>query len=155
MKEKDFLRIEQLERVVDPYRNLLNSNAKSPRLGWVRAIREALGMSGAQLARRMHISASQSVEDMQKDEQTGAIRLRTLRKIADALDCEVVYALVPRKPIQDLRRDQATLIARQQVSRVSHSMSLEDQAVSGEAKESALRRRVERLLSGNPRKLWE
>lgn len=153
MKEKDFIRIEQLERSLGPYRALLLM--KRPRLGWVRAMREALGMSSPQLARRMQIKAAQSVEDMQKDEVSGSIKLQTLAKLADALECDLVYALVPRKPIPDIRRDQATAIARKHIGRVSHSMSLEDQAVSSEAEQSEFARRVHKLLYGNPKKLWD
>jgi predicted DNA-binding mobile mystery protein A len=153
MKEKDFIRIEQLERAVSPFRALLS--LKRPRLGWVRAIREGLGMSSPQLARRMRIKAAQSVEDMQKDEVSGTITLQTLRKLADALECDFVYALVPRKPIPDIRREQAAVIARRHIGRVSHSMRLEDQAVSSEAELSEFTRRVHKLLYGNPKKLWD
>lgn len=128
---------------------------RRPRLGWVRAIREALGMSAPQLARRMRIKAAQSVEDMQKDEVSGTIKLQTLVKLANALECDVVYALIPRKPIQDIRREQAVTVARNHISRISHSMSLEDQAVSSEAEQAEFNRRVEKLLYGNPKKLWD
>ena len=153
MKEKDSLKIEQLEQMVRPYRKLLD--LPRPRLGWVRGIREALGMSSPQLARRMGIRAAQSVEDMQKDELSGAIKLQTLGKLARALDCEIVYALVPRKPLEETRRDQAALVAKRLIRRVSHSMSLEDQAVSREAEQKELERRIERLLAGNPKALWD
>jgi predicted DNA-binding mobile mystery protein A len=102
----------------------------------------------------MRIKAAQSVEDMQKDEVSGAIKLQTLRKLANALDCDVVYALVPRKPLQEVRRDRATEVARIQIGRVSHSMRLEDQEVNTEAEQNELNRRIEKLLSGSPKRLW-
>src|SRR5579872_6350750 len=105
MRDKDLLRLEQLDRALVPYRNLIG--LARPKLGWVRAIREALGMSSPQLAKRLRIKAAQSVEDMQKDEASGAITLQTLKRIADALNCELVYALVPRKSLHDTLRDQA------------------------------------------------
>jgi predicted DNA-binding mobile mystery protein A len=153
MKEKDSLKIEQLERVLRPHRKLLA--VTRPPLGWVRAIREVLGMSSPQLARRMGIRAAQSVEDMQKDELTGTIKLQTLGKLARALDCELVYALVPRKSLDEIRREQATRVAKRLIKRVSHSMSLEDQAVSREAEHRELARRIDRLLAGNPKALWD
>jgi len=153
MKEKDSLIIEQLERMLRPHRKLLG--VPQPRLGWVRAIREALGMSSPQLARRMGIRAAQSVEDMQKDELSGAIKLHTLGKLARALDCELVYALVPRKSLEETRREQANRVAKRLIRRVSHSMSLEDQAVTREAEQRELERRIERLLAGNPKALWD
>lgn len=153
MKETDLLRREQLNRALAPYRDLVG--IPRPRLGWVRAIREALGMSSPQLAKRLQIKAAQSIEDMQKDEVSGAITLKTLGRLAEALDCEVVYALVPRKPLQDLLRDRAMEVARTQLGRVSHSMKLEEQGLTRESELSALLRRADRLLSGSPKKLWD
>jgi predicted DNA-binding mobile mystery protein A len=153
MKEKDILKIEQLEQMLRPVRKL--QELQRPRLGWVRAIREALGMSSPQLARRVGIKAAQSVEDMQKDEVSGVIKLQTLRKLARALDCELVYALVPRKSLEEIRRDQATSVAKRLIKRVSHSMSLEDQAISREAEQRQLERRIEKLLAGSPKALWD
>jgi predicted DNA-binding mobile mystery protein A len=153
MKDKDLLRLEQLDRALAPYRDLVG--LARPKLGWVRAIREALKMSSPQLAKRLRINAAQSVEDMQKDEVDGAVTLKTLGKLAEALNCQLVYALVPRRPLPDILRERATEIARAQLARVSHSMKLEDQGVSSESELSALNRRVDRLLSGNPKKLWD
>ncbi|MGA7539425.1 MAG: mobile mystery protein A [Steroidobacteraceae bacterium] len=153
MKEKDLIKLEQLEQMLQPYRKL--PGLPRPRLGWIRAIREVLGMSSPQLARRMGIRAAQSVEDMQKDEVGGAITLQTLRKIARALDCELVYALVPRRSLQDIRHDQATNVARRLIKRVAHSMSLEDQAVSQAVERRELERRIKKLLDGNPKTLWD
>jgi predicted DNA-binding mobile mystery protein A len=153
MKEKDILKIEQLEEMLRPARKL--QELQRPRLGWVRAIREALGMSSPQLARRVGIKAAQSVEDMQKDEVSGVIKLQTLRKLAKALDCELVYALVPRKSLEEIRRDQATSVAKRLIKRVSHSMSLEDQSISREAEQRQLERRIEKLLAGSPKALWD
>jgi predicted DNA-binding mobile mystery protein A len=153
MKDKDILKLRQLEDTLRLYRKLLKLNR--PGRGWVRAIREALGMSGPQLARRMGIRAAQSVEDMQKDEVSEVIKLQTLRKLAHALDCELVYALVPRKSFEEIRRDQATLQAKRLLKHVSHSMRLEDQSISLEAEDNQLQRRVERLLAGPPKALWD
>lgn len=153
MKDKDLLRIEQIEEALRPYRRLLD--LQPPRGGWVRAIKEALGMTNKQLAKRVGVKAPQSVEDMQEYEVSGTIKLQTLRKLAEALECRLVYALVPREPLEDLRRQRARAVARRLLKRVSHSMSLEDQAVSKKMEESELNRRVERLLAGNPKALWD
>ena len=102
MKDKDSLRLEQIEETLRPYRRLLD--LQLPRRGWVHAIKEALGMSNRQLAGRVGVKASQTVEDMQEHEVSGTIKLQTLRKLANALDCQLVYALVPRKPLKQIRR---------------------------------------------------
>jgi len=153
MKEKDLLRLEQLEATLRPLQIL--GSVRRPHAGWIRAIREALGMSSRQLARRMNIKAAQSVEDMQDDERSGTIKLRTLKKVADALDCDVVYALIPRGSLEDVRRRQATALARSLVSRVGHSMRLENQGVDADFEQREIDRRIARLLAGNPRALWD
>ena len=153
MKDKDFLRIDQVEEMLKPYRKLVI--LQPPSRGWVRAIKEALGMTNKQLANRVGVKAPQSVEDMQGYEMRGTIKLQTLRKLADALDCHFVYALVPRKPLQEIRRERAGLVARRSLKRVSHSMKLEDQGIRKKFEESELNRRIERLLAGNPKALWD
>lgn len=153
MKDKDYLRIEQIEDMLRPYRKLVE--LQPPRGGWVRAVKEALGMTNSQLARRIGVKASQSVEDMQEYEVSGTIKLQTLRKLARALECRLVYALVPQEPLEEIRRGQARTVARRQLKRVSHTMSLEDQAISKKAEESDLNRRIEKLLAGNPKALWD
>lgn len=153
MKDKDLLRIAQLEETLGPYRKLVNVPA--PKRGWVYAIREALGMSSRQLAKRAGVKASQSIEDMQNDEISETIKLQTLRKLANALDCDLVYALVPRESLEEIRRRRARVVASRLVKRVSHTMKLEDQAVSKQIEENELNRRVEKLLSGSPNKLWD
>jgi len=153
MKDKDFLRISQLEETLRPYRKLVG--LIPPRGGWIRAIREALGMSSRQLAKRVGIAASQSVDDMQEYEVRRTIKLQTLRKLANGLQCDLVYVLVPRKPLEEIRNEQARLVATRILKRVAHSMKLEDQAVSKQMEEKELDRRVEKLLLGNPKRLWD
>ena len=71
-----------------------------PPKGWVRAIREALGMTGVQFARRLRVTP-QSAEALEKSEANGTIQLKTLRRAAEALDCRLVYALVPNSSLED------------------------------------------------------
>jgi predicted DNA-binding mobile mystery protein A len=98
-----------------------------PAHGWVRAIREALGMSGAALASRMGTTAG-AVTRLEQSEARDRIRLDTLRRAADALECDLVYLLVPRRPLHTVVRDRARELAHWQVAAVEQTMSLEDQA---------------------------
>lgn len=152
MKDKDLLRIEQLEGTVKPFRKLID--APVPRGGWVRALREALGMTNVQLARRLK-KVPQSIEDMQKSEVTGTIQLQTLRMLAEALGCRLVYAVVPPKPLPKMIQDRACAVARRRLHPVSHSMKLEEQGVSPKEEERQLELLIQRLLAGNPKQLWE
>jgi len=152
MKDKDILRLEQLEESIAPFRAVAKSQL--PTGGWVRAIREALGMTNVQLAKKLG-KVPQTIEDMQEYEGAGTIKLQTLRELASALECRFVYALVPDKPLNEMRRDRATKVARRQLKNVAHSMNLEDQAVTENEESRELERLVEKLLSGNPKKIWE
>ena len=102
-----------------------------PHMGWVRAIRDALGMSGAELARRMGVS-QQSIPQLERNEQRLAVKLDTLARAADALDCELVYALVPRSSLTETVREQARRKAVQHLRRATQHSRLEDQQVSNE-----------------------
>ena len=152
MKDLDLLRLEQVEDLVRFFRPLLTS--QPPRTGWVRAIREALGITNVQLAKRLN-KRPQTIEDMQKYEAHGTIKLQTLRELADALGCRLVYAIVPPKPLAEMRRDRALTLARYQMENVSHTMKLEAQGVSPAEEEKELQRLMTKLLMGNPKHLWD
>lgn len=104
----------------------LRALARPPR-GWVRAIREALGMSAATLAERLGITAG-AVSRLEQSEAADRIRLDTLRRAADALGCDLVYLLVPRRPLTAVVRDRARELAHYQVAATEQTMRLEDQA---------------------------
>jgi predicted DNA-binding mobile mystery protein A len=92
----------------------------------VRAIREALGMTAADLSERMHVAQS-SVTRLERSEKARTIRLDTLARAAEALECDLVYALVPRRPLDEIITDQASRRAMEQLRRLGHTMALEEQ----------------------------
>ncbi|MDB5973420.1 MAG: antitoxin, family [Nevskia sp.] len=153
MKEIDILRRQQLEDVLKPF--LATVDTPVPKDGWIAAIRQALGLSNVQLARRLNRKASQTVDDLLESEAAGTIKLNTLRELAAALDCRLVYAIVPNKPFDEIRREQALKIANNLLGPASHSMKLEDQGVTTREHQRAIDRLVARLMAGSPRKLWE
>ena len=122
-----------------------------PPKGWIRAIRDALGMSGAQLAAKLGMKPP-SVVALEQSEAAATIRLETLQKAAAALDCELVYALVPRKPLEEIVQDRARMIALRELGGIAHSMGLEDQAVPDELEER-INRFIEQSL--RDRDLWD
>ena len=146
------LKLEQTEELLRPFRRI--AQASAPRNGWVRAIREALGMSAVQLAARLNVTR-QSIEDLERNEVSGKITLERLNKLAGAMNCRVVYALVPEQPLAAIQRDRAHTIARRQLQPVSHSMKLEAQGVSQKAEARQLKLLIQKLLAGNPKRLWE
>ena len=123
----------------------------SPVRGWIKAVREALGMSTAQLAKRLGVKQP-SVIALQQSEAKGTIELATLRRVAEALDCTLVYALVPNQPLEAIVRDRARTFARRRLEPVEHSMLLEDQQVT--AKDAGARL-DEIVRETNPRLFWD
>jgi predicted DNA-binding mobile mystery protein A len=121
--------------------------------GWIRIIRQALGMTNSQLARILGITP-QSASEIEKREAEGSITLKTLREVADKLDMEVEYVLRPKDgTLQQLIDRKATELATQIVLRTSQSMSLEDQAVSKQRIQEAIKERAA-ILKQTPKVLW-
>ena len=123
-----------------------------PKSGWLKAIREAIGMSGQQYANRLNV-AWQSMDDIEKSEKAGTISLNSLRKAAAALDCQLVYAVVPNASSLEIQvNQQARKIALAALERVNQTMLLEDQAGSP----AELEHRIEEYIDDHIRDgdLW-
>jgi predicted DNA-binding mobile mystery protein A len=127
-----------------------------PPAGWLRAIREALGMSSGVLAERLGVTAS-GARKLEQAEAVDAITLGTLRRVADALDCDLQYALVPRRPLREMRWQQALHLAQQWQQRAGRTMALEAQPVASPS--AAANERLEamaiEILHTSGTKLWD
>jgi len=123
----------------------------TPARGWVKAIREALGMTTEQLAKRLDVKQP-SVAALEQSEEKGTIELATLRRVAQALDCTLVYALVPNKSLEAILRERARAFLRRRRGPVEHSMLLEDQKVEGKGAEALL---DDIVRETNPRLFWD
>jgi predicted DNA-binding mobile mystery protein A len=131
----------------------LAKGARPPK-GWLRAIRNALGMTTAQFGRRLGVSQPRIVE-LEQSEVSGSVTLHTLQRAAEALGCRLVYALIPEKPLAETVGERAELIAKQQQAAVEHTMRLEDQSVKGKAAGKDLRRQFIEELLRRPARLWD
>jgi predicted DNA-binding mobile mystery protein A len=145
------LQIQQMDALLETWRTAQLS--ARPRSGWVRAIRESLGMSAAAFARRLGMTPV-GVRKLESAEASDAITLASLRKLAQALDCELQYALVPRNSLQQQVRDRAEMVARERLRPIAHSMALEDQAVQGPQNKLQLEAAIKELIEGSRRELW-
>jgi len=125
-----------------------------PNKGWVRAIRDALGMTSRQLAVRLDVSQP-TISNIEKNEANDTITLARLREAAAALDCTLVYALVPNTSLQDIVETRARRVADAQLARTHHTMSLEDQSLTDVDLKAERDRLTARLLEANPKHLWE
>jgi predicted DNA-binding mobile mystery protein A len=123
----------------------------APPRGWIRAIREALGMTLADLGRRLNVT-KQAVLQMETSEADGSIRLATLRRAAEALDCTLVYALVPNGSLDETVDHRARTVATRDVERAHHTMLLEAQAGGTEDRERLVEEFAEQVKDS--RDLW-
>jgi predicted DNA-binding mobile mystery protein A len=134
------LRRQQLDRALAPY--LAAQKVPRPAKGWLRAVRQALGVSASELALR--IGASKQLPfQLEKSEAEDRITLKSLRAVADALDCDLVYAIVPRAgSLTAAMENRVRTEARERVRAVEHTMLLENQAAGNldEAVEAEIRR---------------
>lgn len=125
-----------------------------PHGGWIRAIRDGLGMTAQQLAERMAITRP-SLSALEKGEVNDTISLRKLKEAAEALDCRLVYAFVPNTSLEEKVLERAERMADAQLARMNHTMRLENQALGAEDLGFERKRLIEGLLRGDPRRLWD
>lgn len=145
------LQLHQMDSTLAKLRGTLPPSR--PLNGWVKAIRESLGMSASALARKLSITPA-SIAKLEKAEAEEKITLSSLRKLAHALDCELQYTLVPRQSLEKILEDRAMTVARSRLHPISHSMSLEDQSVDQFSSEKQVEILAKELLDGPRRNLW-
>lgn len=132
----------------------LQKVAKPP-TGWIKAIRNAVGMSMLQLGNRLSIT-KQSVQDMESREKDGTISIKALREAARALDMQLVYGFVPNDgSLEALIERKAKDLATQIVMRTNNSMKLEDQENSKQRIEKAIQERAFAIKTEMPKTLWD
>jgi predicted DNA-binding mobile mystery protein A len=127
-----------------------NSAFTPPVRGWIRAVRNALGMSGADLAARLQVTPA-SVSDIERSESQGSIRLDTLERAAEAMGCDLVYALIPRGSLTEIVQRKAREKVEEQTRAVSRAMDLEAQ--STRVDDEVVLEEMERLIASG--KLWK
>lgn len=149
----DDLKLATLDEALSRFSTL--KSVSRPRFGWARAVREALGMTRSQLASRVGL-AGPTVATLERSEARGSITLESLDRLAHGMGCRVVYAIVPAEgpTLEKIVRDRAESVARERLSRVSHSMNLENQGVGAKSQRRQLARLVATLLAGSRRNLW-
>lgn len=151
MKEKKLIR-KQLDKSLRQFQALGGTNP--PRRGWIRAIRNALGMSARQLAARLNVS-QQRVAQIEKQEIDGGLTIKAMRKTAEGLDCRFVYGFIPNGSLEEMVTNQAERVALRRLALASHTMSLEDQALSRQENEEILAEMIAELSSDPPANLWD
>ncbi|MFZ3326687.1 MAG: mobile mystery protein A [Methylocella sp.] len=127
--------------------------ARPPR-GWIRAIREALGMTTGQLAKRLGVHQPRVIE-LERGEATRNITVKSLERAAEALGCRLVYVFVPEEPLADTIRKRASSIAERQLVSVEQTMRLEAQEVTDKKQHTEAHLRLVEKLLCHPARLWD
>lgn len=121
--------------------------------GWIKLMRQALGMSGAQLARRMKVSRA-LISNTEKAEMEGRVTINKMQEFAEAMDCEFVYCMVPKGKIETVLKERANQKAQLVLDRTNTHMALEDQALNKEQKKIELDRLTSNILKNELADLW-
>ena len=150
---KKSLQIQQLNSKMLAFASL--QKVAPPPTGWIKAIRNAIGMSMLQLGKRLSIT-KQSVQDIERREKDGSISIKALREAARALDMQLIYGFVPNDgSLEALIDRKAKELATQIVQRTSNSMKLEDQENSKQRIEKAIEERATIIKNEMPKTLWD
>lgn len=133
------------------------SRSELPTGAWVRDVRGALGMSATQMARLLGITPP-TLKKMETSEAKQTIELKTLQRLASAMNCRVVYAIVPELEygsLEEILKRRAREVATKIVDQVSHTMSLEEQAVTAEERNKQIEDTAAELIRTLDKRLWE
>jgi predicted DNA-binding mobile mystery protein A len=150
---KKSLQIQQLNGKMLAYASL--QKVAPPPTGWIKAIRNAIGMSMLQLGNRLSIT-KQSVQDIERREKDGSVTIKALREAARALDMQLVYGFVPNDgSLELLIERKAKELATQIVMRTNNTMKLEDQENTKQRIEKAIQERTTIIKTEMPKTLWD
>ena len=126
-----------------------------PPIGWIKAIRTALGMSGQQLGNKLSVT-KQGILDFEKREQDGSITIKALKEIGRAMGLQLVYGFVPNDGSLDaLIEKRAQELATKIVLRTTNTMKLEDQGNSKKRIDKAIEERAAEIKREMPKILWD
>jgi len=124
-----------------------------PQEGWIRTLRTALGMSGAQLAKKLGVTKAR-VSKAELDEPAGSVTLKTMHSMAVAMDCQFVYAIVPKHSVEEVIKQRAIEKAQAQVKAASTHMALEAQSLNQEQLNFEIERVAAQIMEQMPADLW-
>ena len=147
------LQFQQLNKKMDQLNGM--QHVIVPPIGWIKTIRNGIGMSMEQLGKKLSIT-KQGVMDIEKREKEGAITIKSMQEIAKAMDTQFVYGFVPNAgSLEQMIETRALEIATKIVERTSTTMKLEDQANSKERIEKAIKERASEIINKTPKILWD
>lgn len=147
MKKQNKLARRKLD---EKFKKIDSPSIEKPHQGWIKAIRQALGITTYQLAKKLNVKQPRVLE-IERDESS--LSLKNLEKVADALNCKLVYALVPKTSLEEMAYNQAEKKAKKILAKISHNMALENQTPIYDKME--LEDMIQELLNGSQARLWD
>lgn len=125
----------------------------NPQKGWINMMRKTLKISSYRLARFLGITQS-SLITMEKREVDKAITLKSLEKVANFFDCNLVYAFIPRHSFEEMIKGKAREIALNVVTQTQQTMALENQSLSQTQLQKQIELQCEVILNDFLKDLW-
>lgn len=125
-----------------------------PHKGWIKAVKEALGMSSKQLAARLGVSPPR-ITALEKSEVDETVTLASLRRAAEALDCAFVYSFVPKGSFEEILQRRARRIAAEVIGKVDHTMRLEAQNLRADQLDDEIKTLAAQILSEQHKIIWD
>lgn len=125
-----------------------------PHRGWIKAIREALEMSTAQMGKRMGVTQPR-ITKLEQAELEESVTLASMRRAAEALDCTFVYAFVPHQSLENIIKQRAKTKALKIMSHVNHTMVLENQNLRNTIVHGQIEEIAATLIRERSRTLWD
>lgn len=147
------LQFQQLNEKIVKVTDLLHLTV--PPTGWIKAIRNAIGMTMEQLGKKLSIT-KQAVLDIEKREKEGSITIKSMHEIAKAMDMKFIYGFVPNAgSLEQMIEKRALDIATKIVQRTSTTMKLEEQENTNKRIENAIKERAAEIINKTPKILWD
>ncbi len=149
------LRRGQLDQIYRAFGNLSRSDLPSG--AWIRDVRGALGISATQLARILEI-APPTLKKLETSESKQTIEIKTLQRLASAMNCRLVYAIVPEPgfgSLEGILKKRARDVAAKIVGRVSQTMALEAQSLTADERSQQIEETAEELIRTLDKRLWD
>jgi len=152
---KKWLTIKQIDRQLN-YWQSVRKKCGVPKTGWIKTLRVALSMSAAQFGDRLGLTRGR-INQLENAEVNGRVKLRTLQEAANAIGCELIYAVVPKgnTTLENIIKKRAEKIAKEKIANVAHSMSLEAQSIDSKAIKIQKDLLIKELTDNLNKKLWE
>ena len=144
-----------IEKKIHPWKKLRTN--KRPPSGWLKAVRGALGINTRQLAKRCGVQHS-SILKIEKNETQDKASIESLKKIANAMNCQLIYAIVPKtgySSLEEIINYQTQLLAYKLMKQVDHTMKLEAQGTSPKEIQSQTKKLANELKDKMDSRIWE